>query len=131
MNFSIVALAVLGKQASAPDPPQHMPVISGTWSRLSPERRHQVAAPKIQAEVKITKQYHPISLKLSPPSATCLSISPNFHCKNLHSAKATFLYFMSDTFGHLYDFQEQKKLFLLLQWFYSYPHVKWAKGSAI
>lgn len=66
-NFSVAALVVLGKQASAPDPPQGMPAHLMHVFRLRPKRRKLDAAHKIQAQVKITKQNHFFSLKPSPP----------------------------------------------------------------
>lgn len=77
----------------------------------------------------MTEQNHYVCHKPSPCSAASLNSSPTFHFKNLFSVLATFLHFMSDTFGYLYIFQGKKKPFLSLQWFHSYPHVKRKKRS--
>lgn len=134
MNFSTIALAVLGKKASAPGHLRACQIVSSLYSRLTPKERQPDVACRIQAEAKMTEQNHYVSLKTSPPSDASLMhlercISPTSHFNNLYSVLATRLYFISDTFGYLYTFQDKKKSFLLLQWFHGYPHVKRKKGS--
>lgn len=129
MNFITIALVVLGKKASAPGHLRACQIVSSLYSRLTPKERQPDVACRIQAEAKMTEQNHYVSLKTLPPSDASLSISPTSHFNNLYSVLATFLYFISDTFGYLYTFQDKKKSFLLLQWFHGYPHVKRKKGS--